>query len=72
MSGEDIPLMGRVCALADVFDALTSKRPYKNPWSMEDATSEIQKYSGGHFEPKLVESFMSVKEEIYSICQSYA
>jgi putative two-component system response regulator len=72
LAGEDIPLMGRVCALADVFDALTSKRPYKKPWTMEDATSEIQKYSDGHFEPKLVDSFMSVKEDIYSICQSYA
>lgn len=72
LSGEDIPLMGRVCAVADVFDALTSKRPYKKPWSMEDATLEIQKYSGGHFDPQLVETFMEVKEDIYAICQNYA
>ncbi len=72
MAGEEIPLMGRICALADVFDALTSKRPYKKPWSMEDATREIQEYSGGHFDPQLVDTFMGIKEEIYTICQNYA
>ena len=70
-AGEEIPLMGRICAIADVFDALTSTRPYKKPWSMEDATNEIEKYKGAHFDPKLVETFMGVKEHIYAICQNH-
>ena len=71
IAGEEIPLMGRICAVADVFDALTSQRPYKQPWSVEDATAEIQKYSGGHFDPFLVETFMNIKSDIYGICSQY-
>jgi len=72
IAGEEIPLMGRICSLADVFDALTSKRPYKKPWSMDEATAEITKYKGGHFDPDLVDTFLAVKEDIYNVCHHYA
>ena len=72
IAGEDIPVMGRVCALADVFDALTSKRPYKKPWSMQEATDEIVKYTGKHFDPKMVDSFLEIKDDIYKVCSDFA
>jgi putative two-component system response regulator len=56
--GEEIPLVGRVVALADVFDALTSERPYKKAWSVGDAVDEVRRSSGSHFDPRLVEAFM--------------
>ncbi|PLX78139.1 MAG: two-component system response regulator [Desulfuromonas sp.] len=71
INGENIPLMGRVCAIADVFDALTSPRPYKQPWSMQEATDEIERLSGQHFDPELVETFMGVKEDVYNICRRH-
>jgi putative two-component system response regulator len=55
--GEDIPLSARIVKLADVFDALTTKRPYKEPWTMEDALDNIEFHSAGMFDPKLVAAF---------------
>ncbi|MBF0310792.1 MAG: response regulator, partial [Magnetococcales bacterium] len=55
---EEIPLMGRICSVADVFDALTSRRPYKQPWTVDAAVKEIQRGSGTAFEPRLVEKFL--------------
>ncbi|MEO5353796.1 MAG: response regulator [Magnetococcus sp. XQGC-1] len=55
-----IPESARIVALADVFDALTMKRPYKEPWSLPDALAEIRKSSGTHFEPRLVTLFETV------------
>jgi len=57
LKGEEIPLSGRIAALADVFDALTSERPYKKAWSIEAALELIQENSGKHFDPNLVEVF---------------
>lgn len=54
LAGEDIPLEGRIVALADVFDALTSKRPYKEAWSVDEAMDFITEQSGKHFQPELV------------------
>lgn len=67
ISGESIPQSARIVAIADVFDALTMKRPYKEPWPIEDAFLEIEKNSGSHFDPALVESFLSMKDEIKAI-----
>jgi CHASE2 domain-containing sensor protein len=58
LQGEQIPLPGRICAICDVYDALVSKRPYKEPWTTEDALAEITRGSGTHFDPQLVEIFL--------------
>lgn len=65
--GDDIHIYGRITAVADVFDALTSQRPYKNPWSFEDATEFLIKESGKHFDPKLVELFVKNIDKIKEI-----
>jgi putative two-component system response regulator len=69
--GEDIPLVGRVVALADVFDALTSERPYKKAWSVEEAVTEVRRSSGTHFDPRLVEAFMDRLQAILEIRHKY-
>jgi putative two-component system response regulator len=58
LSGEDIPLAARIMAIADVYDALRSRRPYKAPFSHEESIRIIQQGSGAHFDPNLVEAFM--------------
>ncbi len=65
--GEDIPLVGRVTALADVFDALTSERPYKKAWSVEQAVILIKDESGQHFDPKLVDYLVKKLAQIVEI-----
>jgi two-component system response regulator RpfG len=57
LSGEDIPLPARIVTIADVFDALTSNRPYKRAWSFEDALTFIRSESGRHFDPACVRAF---------------
>ncbi len=57
IAGTDIPLIGRICALADVFDALSSRRCYKNPWPLEKTLDEIRGLSGKQFDPHLVSLF---------------
>lgn len=71
LKGTEIPLEGRIVAIADVFDALTSRRPYKTPWSVEDAIAYIVENSGKHFEPQLVDIFQSVIPEILEIKKRY-
>ena len=63
LSGEDIPLSARIMAIADVFDALISKRCYKEPMSFDEAIKTIEEESGTHFDPKLVEVFLHNKEK---------
>ncbi|RYF41684.1 MAG: HD domain-containing protein, partial [Cytophagaceae bacterium] len=60
LAGEEIPLVGRVVALADVFDALIHERPYKRAWPMERARDEIIAQSGKHFDPKVVAAFIAL------------
>ena len=57
LAGEDIPLPARIVAVADVFDALTSNRPYKRAWSFQDALKYVQMESGRHFDPACVRAF---------------
>lgn len=64
LKGEDIPECARIVAIADVFDALTMKRAYKEPWSIDDAVNEIKNQSSKHFDPKLVEIFLDNIDEI--------
>lgn len=68
---EGIPIPGRICAISDVFDALTSTRPYKKPWSIEDAMALIKEESGKHFDPHLVTIFELILPEILSIRARY-
>ncbi len=72
LSGDDIPLSGRVVAIADVFDALTSERPYKHAWAVEDAVALIQENAGKHFDPKLVAVFLKELPAVLEIKQKYA
>ena len=72
LKGENIPLVGRVCALSDVFDALTSKRLYKEAWSIEDSCVEIKRNSGKHFDPKLVEVFEQILPDLIKITKEHA
>ncbi|SFR64958.1 putative two-component system response regulator [Marinobacter daqiaonensis] len=71
LAGEDIPITGRIAALADVFDALTSERPYKRPWSLEDAVALIRDNRGKHFDPELVDLFLADVESFVAIKQAY-
>ncbi len=71
LSGETIPLVGRVTALADVFDALTSERPYKKAWTVEDALALIHEQSGKHFDPRLVELFDGLIDDVCKIRDQY-
>ena len=64
LAGEDIPESARIVAIADVFDALTMKRPYKKAWSDDEAFEHLREGAGKHFDPKLVQCFISIKEEI--------
>ena len=70
-AGEDIPLVGRITAVADVFDALTSNRPYKEAWPVEKALSVINEESGKHFEPMMVDAFMMNIPEVEKIKSKY-
>jgi putative two-component system response regulator len=72
LAGEDIPLVGRITALADVFDALTSARPYKKAWSIEEALDLIKDQRGKHFDPSLVDCFLENLEEIVGIRDRFA
>ncbi len=62
LKGDEIPLAARIVAVVDVFDALVSKRPYKKPWSVEEALDEIKACSGTHFDPKVVEAFLVTQQ----------
>jgi len=72
LAGKSIPLVGRITALADVFDALTSKRPYKQAWSVEKSVDFIIEESGQHFDPVLVEVFIKNLPLIIDIKDKYA
>lgn len=72
LAGEAIPLVGRIVAIADVFDALTSLRPYKPAWPFEDAVEEIRSRSGRNFDPALVPAFLDALPEIRRIMVMYA
>jgi putative two-component system response regulator len=76
LRGEDIPLVGRVCTICDVFDALLSPRPYKEPWPLEEALAELRAGSGTHFDPALLERFLrmapQLADELHGVGRSRA
>ena len=71
LKGEEIPLPGRILAIADVYDALVSKRPYKQPFSHEKAVDIIKNDSGTHFDPAMVTLFLSVEDKFEEIAKTF-
>jgi HD-GYP domain-containing protein (c-di-GMP phosphodiesterase class II) len=69
--GEEIPLGGRIVAIADVYDALSSKRVYKEPWNEDDVLNEMRKLSGSKFDPELLEVFFEVLPSIKHTREQY-
>ena len=67
LSGEAIPLVGRIVAVADVFDALTHDRPYKRAWSADEAVAEIGRCAGGQFDPRVVTAFLALRDSLPSV-----
>ena len=67
LKGEDIPLAGRIVAVADVYDALTTRRPYKDAWPIEDAVAYIRNASGTHMDPEVVEAFLDNLDKVTEI-----
>ena len=63
LAGDEIPVAGRIVALADVFDALTHERPYKPAWRVKDAVEEIKRGCGEQFDPELVEAFAELDHD---------
>ncbi|MBF0559506.1 MAG: response regulator [Nitrospirae bacterium] len=72
LSGKDIPVWGRIMGVADVFDVLTSRRPYKEPWSVEDSVKLILSERGTQFDPDVVDAFMSSIDEVKAVCTGLA
>ncbi|MBF0152683.1 MAG: two-component system response regulator [Magnetococcales bacterium] len=71
LAGREIPIVGRITAVADVFDALTSTRPYKTPWSLERTLTWMQGEKGRHFDPELIDLFMQLLPEILKIHEQW-
>lgn len=71
LAGEAIPVLARICAVADVFDALTSTRPYKKAWSVKEATDWIISATGKHFDSTVVRAFEAAMPEILRIRELY-
>ncbi|MCH9684964.1 MAG: two-component system response regulator [Deltaproteobacteria bacterium] len=67
LKGDTIPIEGRIAAVADVFDALTSERPYKKAWPIEDAVALLERGRAAHFDPELVDLFLGSMDEVLAI-----
>lgn len=72
LAGTDIPLEGRIVAIADVFDALTSERPYKKAWPVEQAVQLLRDEAGKHFDPELVPLFIELLPQVLQIKEQWA
>jgi putative two-component system response regulator len=71
IKGKDIPYYARIVAIVDVFDALTSERPYKKAWSLEEALQYITENKGKQFDPDITDSFLTTVDEIKKIQKNY-
>lgn len=71
LAGQDIPIFSRIVAVADVFDALTSERPYKKAWTLEQAIAHLESNAGSHFDPACVAVFMAHWDEVLEIRQRF-
>ena len=72
LKGEAIPLGGRIVAVADVFDALVSERPYKKPWTPDAAAAFLQENAGTHFDPACVAAFLAGWDDVRTQCHAFA
>ncbi|MCL2214976.1 MAG: response regulator [Treponema sp.] len=72
LAGEDIPLEGRIMAVADVYDALISERPYKNSYTADESAQIIINGGGNHFDPSLIQTFAKLREDFAAIAVEYA
>ena len=71
LAGEQIPLEARIVAIADVFDALMSQRPYRRAWSIDEALAYIGENSGRHFDPRCVEAMLGNVDRLHEICARF-
>lgn len=71
ISGEEIPFAGRIVAVCDVFDALTSQRPYKQPWPLDEVLREMRACSGAAFDPAIVDVFLKTLPTLLSIKERF-
>jgi len=71
IAGSDIPIFSRIVAVADVFDALTSERPYKKAWTLEAAVDFLVQGSGSHFDPQCVQAFLNAWDDVMEIRGRY-
>ena len=72
LKGEDIPIFSRIVAVADVFDSLTSKRPYKSAWPLDEAAQYLRDGAGTHFDPLCVDAFFQAWDDILLIRERFA
>jgi putative two-component system response regulator len=72
LAGEAIPFEARIVAIADVFDALTSERPYKKAWPVQEALNYLRENRGRHFDPALVDLFLTLMDPVHEIMQRWA
>jgi response regulator RpfG family c-di-GMP phosphodiesterase len=71
LRGLEIPLFGRIAAVADVFDALISRRPFRDAWSIEKAFEYIEGGKGSHFDPRLASLFLENRVAVQEVCDAY-
>jgi len=71
LSGDAIPIFSRIVAVADVFDALTSERPYKKAWTLEEAVDFLNAGAGSHFDPQCVKAFLNAFDDVLAIRDRY-
>jgi len=72
LRGEHIPLEARIVAIADVYDALTSVRPYKGAWPVQEALAYMEQHASRHFDPRLVEVLARNRDEVVSVGERFA
>jgi putative two-component system response regulator len=72
LAGSDIPLSARLMAVADVFDALLARRPYKEPMTVEQAAAIILEGRGKHFDPEVVDAFMAIRDDLFRYAEMWA
>lgn len=71
LSGQDIPIFCRIVAVADVFDALTSERPYKKAWDLEEAVEFLKAGAGTHFDPACINAFLSAWDDVLAVRERF-